>query len=134
MRRTCVKFVWENKSRESYKPFDFTVTSLLNETEYIDVKTTAYDFLQPTFFSDGEVDFITTLQREKYSVYRVFSVNKDSKFRICQNCFDYMTNLNLKIKAFKNELQKVDSGVRQLNLMINQNENTFKSISDDIIL
>lgn len=127
-------FIWENKSRESYKPFDFVVYKTATEEKFVDVKTTSYDFKQPAIFSDGEIDFITNQSKEKYSVYRVFSLENDSRLRICNDCYDYMFDLNNRIKSFKEKIKEVDSAVRQLNLIVSPNANTFKKISAEIKL
>lgn len=125
-------FIWENKSKESYKPFDFVIKPTLLEEKYVDVKSTSYQFNQPAFFSDGEVEFISYLTRKNYAVYRVYSINANSKFRICDDCYDYMKDLNVKITNFKNKIQEVNSAVRQLNLIVNPNNDVFKSISSEI--
>ena len=128
-------FEWVNKSRESGKPFDFVVNSTLGEEKYIDVKTTQFKFEQPLMFSDGEIDFINTIDEKKYSVYRVFSLRKDTnKFRKCFECFNYMQNLESKIFNFKKEIQSASSNVCGIKIAVPPTSLVFKKISADIIL
>ena len=48
-------FEWMNKSRESGLPYDF----ILNEKQYIDVKSTRFDFSQNIVFSNQVVGFVS---------------------------------------------------------------------------
>lgn len=128
-------FEWVNKSRESGKPFDFVVNSTVGEEKYIDVKTTQFKFEQPLMFSDGEIDFINTIDEKKYSVYRVFSLREDTnKFRKCFECFNYMQNLESKIFNFKKEIQSASSNVCGIKIAVPPTSLVFKKISADIIL
>lgn len=128
-------FEWVNKSRESGKPFDFVVNSTVGEEKYIDVKTTQFKFEQPLMFSDGEIDFINTINEKKYSVYRVFSLHEGTnKFRKCFECFNYMKNLEFKISSFKNEIQSASSNVCGIKIAVPPTSLVFKKISADIIL
>ena len=129
-------FEWVNKSSESGKPFDFVINpAAAGEEKYIDVKTTQFKFEQPLMFSDGEIDFINTIDETRYSVYRVFSLREDThKFRKCFECFDYMKNLEAKISNFKTEIQSTSSNVRGIKLAVPPTSLVFKQISADILL
>lgn len=127
-------FIWENRSRESYKPFDFIINPCKSDEKFIDVKSTSYYFEQPVFFSDGEIDFITHQNEKKYSIYRVYSMYENKKFKICSNCIDCMTTLNSKIIDFKKQIDLLKSAVRQINLTLTPDENNFKLISSEISL
>lgn len=129
-------FEWVNKNSESGKPFDFVINpAAAGEEKYIDVKTTQFKFEQPLMFSDGEIDFINTIDETRYSVYRVFSLREDThKFRECFECFDYMKNLEAKIFNFKTEIQSTASNVRGIKLAVPPTSLVFKQISADILL
>ena len=129
-------FEWVNKNSESGKPFDFVINpAAAVEEKYIDVKTTQFKFEQPLMFSDGEIDFINTIDETRYSVYRVFSLREDThKFRKCFECFDYMENLEAKISNFKTEIQSASSNVRGIKLAVPPTSLVFKQISADILL
>ena len=127
-------FIWVNKSRESYKPFDFVINASLTDERFIDVKTTSYQFEQPTVFSEGEVDFVTKQTKRNYSVYRVYAVDSNAALKICDDCFDYMTTLNGKIQNFKSDIKALSSAIKQLHLLVNPSKNTFKRISSEIVL
>ena len=129
-------FEWVNKSSESGKPFDFVINpAAAGEEKYIDVKTTQFKFEQPLMFSDGEIDFINTIDETRYSVYRVFSLREDThKFRKCFECFDYMKNLEAKISNFKTEIQSTSSNVRGIKLAVPPTSLVFKQISSDFLL
>lgn len=132
--KKIIDFTWMNKSRESYKPFDFVVNTEQVKENFIDVKTTSYKFEQPAVFSESEIDFVTKQIERNYSVYRVYSVNKNASFKICNDCFDYMTSLNGKIQNFKSEIKTILSAIKQLNLLVNPSNKTFKKISSEISL
>ena len=132
--KKIIDFIWMNKSRESYKPFDFVVNTEQMKENFIDVKTTSYQFEQPAVFSEGEVDFITTQIKRNYSVYRVYSLDSNASLKICDDCFDYMTSLNGKIQNFKSDIKALSSAVKQLTLLVNPNMTTFKKISSEISL
>ena len=86
-------------------------------------------------FSDGEIDFINSIEETRYSVYRVFSLREDAhKFRKCFECFDYMKNLEAKISNFKTEIQSTSSNVRGIKLAVPPTSLVFKQISADILL
>lgn len=129
------EFEWVNKSRETGKPFDFIVNPTSAEEKYIDVKTTQFKFDQPLLFSDGEIDFINTIDETRYSVYRVFALREDiHKFRKCYECSNYMKNLETKISNFKTEIQSTSSNVRGIKLAVPPISLVFKQISADILL
>lgn len=129
------EFEWVNKSRESGKPFDFVVKPTNDGEKYIDVKTTQFKFEQPLMFSDGEIDFINSIDETRYSVYRVFSLREDiHKFRKCFECYNYMKILESKISNFKTEIQSTSSNVRGIKLAVLPTSLVFKQISADIIL
>lgn len=129
------EFEWVNKSRESGKPFDFVVNPATTEEKYIDVKTTQFRFEQSLMFSDGEIDFINTIDETRYAVYRVFSLREDThKFRKCFECFNYMKNLESKISDFKKEIQSASSNVRGIKIAVPPTSWVFKQISAEILL
>ncbi len=128
-------YEWVNKSRESGKPFDFVIKPVASEEKYIDVKTTQFKFEQPLMFSDGEIDFINTIDEIRYFVYRVFSMRENMhKFRKCFECLNYMKSLGAKIANFKNEIQSASSNVRGIKIAVPPTQLVFKQITSDILL
>ena len=128
-------FQWENKDRESGKPFDFTVNPGRVDENYIDVKSTLYKFEQPLIFSNGEVHFIQSVADEKYSVYRVYDMDDlQTKLRICHSCLKYMRNLDGTIVTFQNDMASASAKVQEIKIAIKPNSTTFGHILDAIAL
>lgn len=93
-------FQWMNKSRESGLPYDF----ILNKKEFIDVKTTSFDFEQYLYFSNQEINFICQ-NGSQYNVYRLYELADNTvNMRICSQCLPYMSGINKDIAKFKNSL------------------------------
>lgn len=94
-------FVWKNKSSESGLPFDF----IINNTLFVDVKSTKFDFEQYLFFSNYEIDFAASKGSDSYAVFRVYDMNlEDRKLIICSDCHDYMNSLQTPMAVFKNSI------------------------------
>lgn len=128
-------YQWENKDRESFKPFDFTINPGMDDEHYIDVKSTLYKFEQPLIFSDGEVHFIKSVADDKYSVYRVYEMEElRSKLRICQSCLKYMKTLDGTIIKFQNNMASASARVQDIKIAIKPNSITFGQILDVITL
>lgn len=129
-------FQWENKDRESGKPFDFTVNPGRSDERYIDVKSTLYKFEQPLIFSNGEVHFIQSVADDKYSVFRVYDMDDlQTKLRICQNCLNYMRGLDGIITNFQNEMTSATAArVQEMKIAVMPNATTFSSILNAIVL
>lgn len=133
--RKIVSFEWVNKSRESGKPFDFIVCPSSSEEKFVDVKSTQFKFEQPLLFSDSEIRFIKTISESKYSVFRVYSLRDElKKFRKCCQCYDYMSNLDIKIETFSNDIQTASAKVRDIKIAIEPTKTAFRQISEDILL
>lgn len=131
---TIQSFQWENKDRESGKPFDFTINPGRNEA-YIDVKSTLYKFEQPLIFSNGEIHFIQGLTDEKYSVFRVFDMEDlQSKLKICRSCLDYMRTLDYTIVGFQSDMSRMAARVQEMKVAIKPNTDTFGNITNAIAL
>lgn len=126
---------WMNKSRESGDPFDFIIYSNKNEQKFVDVKSTPNAFDLPIFFSKSELSFINTVNEKEYSVYRVFEMNNSNKkFRICNNCFHYVNKLINRIDIFNSEIKSNNANLQDLTISFEPSSESFKSISDDILL
>ena len=94
---------WVNRSSESGLPYDFVIDNSL----FVDVKSTQYDFDQLVYFSNQEVDFITSLDDSKYSVFRVFDINQAKrKLCICNRCLNYMSVMNRTIMEFQTNVKQ----------------------------
>jgi hypothetical protein len=127
--RSIHSFQWDNKSRESGKPFDFTINPGRPDENYVDVKSTLYQFSQPLFFSNGEVHFIQSVNADKYSVYRVYDMDSLlSKLRICQQCQLYMRGLDATITSFQNTMAKTDAKVNEMKIAVRPNNTIFGNI------
>lgn len=110
-------FVWENQSKESGLPYDFRI----NERNFIDVKSTNFDFEQPIYFSNQEVDFASKSDAF-YSVYRVYELTKDNaSLRICSHCNPYLNTLDEHIAHFVNEINSQKAMLQTLKVGIAPN-------------
>lgn len=128
-------YIWENKSREVGKPFDFIIDAALHSEKYIDVKSTSFDFAQEVIFSENEISFINELNNDtKYYAYRVFNINEENKkLAICNKCLKYLSRINLSIESFHNALAKKKAYSKSLNVAVKP-EVCFKVITPTIIL
>lgn len=126
---------WMNANGESGAPFDFIINESLSLENYIDVKSTRFDFNQQVIFSNQEVDFVANREAEgKYSVYRVYDIQKaETKLRICNQCLSYMRALNNDIITFKNTIVEKNAILYGAKLAIDPNT-CFGRISENIIL
>lgn len=93
-------YVWENQSKESGLPFDF----IINDNLYVDVKSTSFEFEQPIYFSNQEIDFATD-KENLYSVYRVYDLNENNaRMRICSKGNTYLSIMDKHISHFVDEI------------------------------
>ena len=123
-------YVWENKSFESGLPYDF----IINDKLFVDVKSTRFDFNQYLFYSNQEIDFISSQDRNCYSVYRVYDIEKEErKLQICFDCTDYIQSIKIPINTFSSEIEQRKSLLQTLKLGVMPND-CFKNIATPIIL
>lgn len=101
-------FTWYNKSLEQGFPYDFHIQENNQNIVHLDVKSTSYKFEQPMFFSEGEIDFVTTTPT--YSIYRVYNLSNEANpcLRICNNSKAFVSTLIPYISDFKNNLQALN--------------------------
>ena len=111
-------FEWENKSKESGFPYDFKITDASSQDVYMDVKTTSYFFEQDMIFSSGEISFINKIAN--YHVYRVFNLYNENgpSLRVCEDVKGLSNNLLKKITTFKEDLETIDTKIKELKLQI----------------
>ena len=128
-------FEWLNKSKESGLPYDFILNDHRANKQYIDVKSTRFDFNQNIVFSSQEANFVNEMPcNESYSVYRIFSMNEaDGILRICNNCSAYMTELNKSISVFKQDISRSKTLLLNMNLSVKPAD-CFMNIQEPIIL
>lgn len=109
-------FEWMNKSRESGLPYDF----ILNEKQYVDVKSTKFDFFQDIVFSNQEVGFVNQQKSDfDYSVYRVFDITEaDANLKICTQCMQYMVQIDKSIKIFSESVFQSKTRLLGLNVAV----------------
>lgn len=128
-------FIWENKSKEVGKPFDFVIDEALSTERFIDVKSTSFDFSQDIIFSENEISFINELNNDnKYYAFRVYDINEDvKKLSICNKCLRYLNRINSRILSFHKDLAKRKAFTKSLNVAVKP-EVCFKAIESPIIL
>ena len=124
-------FEWMNISRESGLPYDF----ILNEKQYIDVKSTRFDFSQNIVFSNQEVGFVNQQKSDfDYSVYRVFDITEASaNLKICTQCMSYMEKLNKNVQIFNEAIIQSKTRLLGLNVAVSPTD-CFGNIQDTIRL
>lgn len=107
---------WVNKNSESGLPYDF----IINNSLYVDVKSTSYNFEQRIIFSNQEIDFLMSKKASEYSVFRVYDIKKEEKkLRICNKCLDYMSTMQKSIIEFQSNVSKQDAILQNIKLGIN---------------
>lgn len=128
-------FEWLNKSKESGLPYDFMINLIEDKKQYIDVKSTRFDFGQNIVFSNQEVEFIHNINDDsQYSVYRVFDMTEtNGTLKICRNCLSYMTTLNQNIDVFKNKIMENKTSLLRMGLAVSPLD-CFSTINDSIKL
>ena len=108
-------FDWVNKSKESGLPFDFCI----DKKQYVDVKSTLFNFEQPLVFSNYEIDFLVSKEETEYSVFRVYDLKKEQcKLRICNKCLAYMSAMQKSIVDFKRNVTIQDAILPNIKLGI----------------
>lgn len=124
-------FEWMNKSKESGLPYDF----VLNQKEYIDVKSTRFDFTQSIVFSNQEVDFANQQKSDfDYSIYRVFDLTEaNANLKICTQCMPYMEQLNKNVQTFNEAIIQSKTRLLGLNVAVSPTD-CFRNIQDTIRL
>ncbi len=128
--KRITSFEWKNKSSESGLPFDF----IINNTLFVDVKTTRFDFEQYLFYSNQEIDFAAFQENSAYAVYRVFDMNTEQKkFSVCNNCQTYMKSVQQPIVEFKNNIKAQQALIQSIKLGLKPSI-CFNNISQPIIL
>ena len=124
-------FEWMNKSGESGLPYDF----ILNQKQYIDVKSTRFDFLQNIVFSNQEIGFIYKQKTDSvYSVYRVFDITEtNANLKICTQCMPYMEKLNKNVQTFNETIIQSKTRLLGLNVAVSPTD-CFENIQEAIRL
>lgn len=128
-------YIWENKSHEVGKPYDFIIVSTHATEYFIDVKSTSFDFSQEIVFSENEISFVTELHDDsRYSAFRVFDIYEEQKkLAICRKCYSYLSKLDSRVKIFHKDLAKRRAFTKSLNIAIKP-EICFKTIDNTIVL
>lgn len=128
-------FDWKNKSRESGLPFDFIIKSNENQTQYVDVKSTMFDFAQRIVFSHQEVSFVHQINNDaQYFVYRVFEISEtNAGLRICNQCLPYMNVIDSDVNSFKMKMKVNKTSIMGMSLAVSPKD-CFAKIQDIIKL
>lgn len=128
--KRITSFDWKNKSSESGLPFDF----IIDNTLFVDVKSTKFDFEQFLFYSNQEIDFAASQSETTYAVYRVYDMNTEQKkLVICNNCQTYMKSVQQPIVEFKNTLRTQQALMQSIKLGLKPSV-SFREISKPILL
>ena len=126
-------FSWENKSRESYNPYDFTIINNTSQT-YIDVKSSRSRFESKMFFSRNEIEFIDRYTLDNYQIFRVFELYNSSNVSLkkCKDSKSLFSTLNTKINTFSEDVNTIAS-VKQISFAITPNHRKLH-FEDSILL
>lgn len=126
---------WMNVNLESGAPFDFIINEGLETENFVDVKSTRFDFNQYLYYSDEEISFVYSLKDDKkYSVYRVFDMDdSQKKFRICTNCMSYVSSVNADIIEFSCKIEKLQTILQSIKIGVRPND-CFTNIEPQILL
>ncbi len=123
-------FEWVNRSAETGLPYDF----IINDSLYVDVKSTRFEFDQYLFYSNQEIDFATTKNNLSYSVFRVYDMKeKVKKMTKCNDCINYMQSIKQPIDSLKKTLVSQNSLLQELKLGVRPAD-CFTNILTPIIL
>lgn len=129
-------FEWMNKSRESGLPYDFVIRPVSSVKQFIDVKSTRFDFKQSIIFSSQEIAFAHNCANAvaEYAVYRVFNMSDNTGLlSICNNCSNYMNDLNADIERFRTVITPTKTTLLKMSLSVSP-EDCFSSINTPIKL
>ena len=116
-------------------PFDFIINEGLEAENFVDVKSTRFDFNQYLYYSDEEIGFVHSLKEDKkYSVYRVFDMDDaQKKFRICTNCMGYVSSVEADIEDLSRKMEKVQTILQSIKVGVRPND-CFSNIQPQILL
>lgn len=122
-------FYWVNKNGESGLPYDFVI----DDTQFVDVKSTKFGFDHLLFFSDAELRFANS-HLECYNVFRVYDMRlEEIKLRKCRECLRYMNNVNDSISSFQNQMTQIHTRVQNIKIGVKPT-NCFTDIESTIII
>ncbi len=123
-------YKWVNKSAETGFPYDF----IINDSLFVDVKSTRFDFDQYLFYSNLEIDFAASKDNLSYSVFRVYDMKEEVKKMIkCNDCINYMQSVKQPIESFKSTLRSQKSLLQELKLGVKPTD-CFENILTPILL
>ena len=128
-------FRWMNINKESGAPFDFIVNENSSTEQFIDVKSTRFDFEQYIYFSNDEIGFIHELNDERrYSVYRVFDMDtQEKKLKICNRCLDYVSQIRRSMDDFQCKMTECHTILQNIKIGVKPNT-CFMDIQQKLIL
>lgn len=115
---------------ESGAPYDF----IIDNKNYVDVKSTLYDFNQYVYFSNQEISFASKKDAD-YCVFRVYGMKEENDIWLkkCYQCNPYISTMNSNITNFMNEVNVQKAMLQSLKLGILP-ENCFNDIQSAIKL
>ena len=91
-----------------------------SQTQYVDVKSTRFDFAQRIVFSHQEVNFVHQINNdEQYFVYRVFEITEtNADLRICNQCLPYMSVVDSDVNSFKQKMEAHKTSIMGMSLAV----------------
>ncbi len=128
-------YEWANRSGEQGKPYDFHITHMNGNQQWIDVKTTEHEFEQSIIVSKNEVKFITEKKNIEYAVFRVYSKKEiEAKLKVCSDCLAYMNKLYRDIDYMTRSMSDYGAAMVNYKIAVEPSDLSFKQISSEIRL
>jgi len=134
LKKQIFSYIWYNKSIETGLPYDFHIQLNNQNTIYIDVKSTSFNFEQPMFFSNQEIEFINNTPI--YEIYRVYDLLEDNavpKLKICKNSKNLASQINPHFDKLKSLLENQNISLKTAKMIIKP-ENELLKFDNEIIL
>ena len=131
--KIVAEYDWMNKSGEQGKPYDFYIKYCNGLEQWIDVKTTEYEFEQAVIVSKNEIKFITEKEAKKYAIFRVYSIKElQAKLKVCSECLMYIKKLYRDIDYMTQSMSDYKAAMVNYKIAFEPGPVSFKNISDEI--
>lgn len=128
-------YEWMNKSGEKGKPFDFYINYSNGLEQWVDVKSTEFEFEQPVIISKNEMKFIKDKHSSSYAIFRVYSINElKAKLRVCSECLKYIKKLYRDIDYMTLSMKDYNAALVNYKISFEPGPVSFNSISDEIAI
>ncbi len=129
-------FEWINKSGEQGKPYDFIIKYSDGLQQWMDVKTTTYDFAQPIIISNNEIHFVADSDLDKqYAIFRVYSKEElQARLKICSQCLAYLKKMVRDVDYISFSMADYNAKLINYKIQFDPTDLAFKFISPEIRL